>query len=264
MNKLNILIFCLSIIISSCKDYDEIPCIPLNLKKNISAFYSFNNGSLLDKSLEGNNLSMNGLPFSTEDRFGNKNCAYYFNTINSDHLTANGDFLNDFQNDEFSISLWYKPDSVNFQMRDYELLIGRGNAMKIICPDKHGEWSLGLYDCRRAVASINDKSIWADYDAVWKNQPNAGPLNCITETMNNTKLWKHLVLTYNNDIRIIFINGVLQSALQSKSCGSNSNNIGDLIIGKLYTGAIDDVIIFNKELSLGEVTQLYEMVPCCE
>jgi hypothetical protein len=44
----------------------------------------------------------------------------------------------------------------------------------------------------------------------------------------------------------------------------NPVNMGDLIIGRFFNGTIDDIAIFNKELTQEEVLELYSIESCCE
>lgn len=255
---------CFSLFLASCKNYDEIPCVPSDLKKNVRAFYSFNNGSLVDKSLEGNNLTMHGSPFPVRDRFNNINCAYHFNIDNDDYFSAPGTFLNGYQNKEFTISLWYQPDSININNLPfkYELLVGRVNDFKLKCPSQYGEWSIGLHDCRSPAGSVNTESIW--YLGYKSFPPGPDNQNCNLYLNSIHNQWIHLAFTFSKGTKNLYINGKLSNSQMDGPCGDNSKDLGDLIVGKLFTGVLDDVIIFNKELTSNEVTQLFEMDACCE
>ncbi len=65
----------------------------------------------------------------------------------------------------------------------------------------------------------------------------------------------------------IYRNGTLQSSSTGDvNCGSGvvtSLDIGDLFLGKDYTGKLDDVIIFNKTLSQSEINDLFALETCC-
>jgi hypothetical protein len=43
-----------------------------------------------------------------------------------------------------------------------------------------------------------------------------------------------------------------------------AQDIGDMFIGTAYTGRIDDILIYNRELSALEVTELFNLEPCCQ
>jgi hypothetical protein len=66
----------------------------------------------------------------------------------------------------------------------------------------------------------------------------------------------------------IYRDGVLQNtAAGVANCGFSGNptiqDIGDLFLGKSYTGRLDDVILFNSDLGQSEINQLYSMGTCC-
>lgn len=260
MERIHFYLLLLSILAISCEKDVMIDCIPDNLDNSVMAFYSFSGGSLKDQSGNQRDLTnVNGVLFD-EDRFGNPNCAVRFkNTLNQE-LFTDGRFTNNFHNKSFSISLWYNPDTA---FENYELLIGRSDSDKFACPSKYGEWSIGLHDCRRAVASINKNSAWAQIDTVWSNENILGHLKCGIERENNTNIWKHVVFTFKDRRISIFINGILHNTKTGDGCGLNSENIGDVILGRNYSGFIDDVALFKKELNENEVLQLFNTEPCC-
>lgn len=262
--KSSIIVVYISIFIVACKDLDEIPCIPPELKKNVRAFYSFNGGSLLDKSLEGNDLTIHGFATPTEDRYGNINCAFHFNRYNDDYLFTDGKFLNDYQNNAFSFSLWYQPTDTIFGSTyfDHDVLISRDTNEYNKCNSRIGEWSLTLVDCGDPTLRINQSNLYYNNlitpDSIIVN-------SCYTFVTEYAKTWHHIVGTYNNDRLKLYGNGVLTNDIQINFPDCNqSKAIGKLFIGYRFTGNLDDILIFDKELSETEVTQLNEMEPCCE
>lgn len=40
-------------------------------------------------------------------------------------------------------------------------------------------------------------------------------------------------------------------------------NQGDLFIGRLYNGLIDDIIIYDRVLTPAEITELFNLPACC-
>ena len=135
---------------------------PCNLQDSLIAFYSFGSRSINDISGNDFNLTNSTSASPAPDRAGNVNCAFNFNQLNGDYLTyANPSFVDDFQSIPFSISLWYKPLGTPNAI-GYELLIGKVT---------NGQWSVALYDLRKAVFGINEYSTWQDDDDsanMWK------------------------------------------------------------------------------------------------
>lgn len=88
------------------------------------------------------------------------------------------------------------------------------------------------------------------------------------------KTWHHIVITYNAGTAKIYLNGVLNTSSTSFATSINSynlqslNGLKDLVqIGSLYgNGAsqsnalIDEVYLYNRDLSETEVTQIYNYV----
>lgn len=223
------------------------------------AFYPFSNGTLNDLSGNSNHLNNPTQAFPVADRRGNQSCAFEFNNsaAKDQFLTrSNPIFLNGLS--EFSVSLWYEPRAP--RNGSFETLISRD--LNVSCPDRNGQWSVSLYDCRKAVFGRTN-SVW-DKDVV--SNPD---FTCEAEISARTNSWHHIVATYKQagTEMAIYRDGVLQeSSLGDANCGSgipSVQDIGDLFLGKDYTGRIDDVIIFKKALDHQGVNMLYNMDACC-
>lgn len=255
------LLLIMSIALVSCNKLEKkAPCLPKGLGKSVVAFYTFSNGSLNDISGDNLDLTNPTTASPTTDRDGNSNCAYIFNnsTISAEYLTTTStSSLNNL--DEFSISLWYQPLDTSRTGGSFETLINRDLGRS--CPNRNGQWSVSLYDCRRAV--------FGRTNSVWDRLITTS--DCKQEIIERTDVWAHLVATFkkDGDEMKIYRNGVLQdSSTEIADCGYSGQpdyqDIGDLFLGKDYTGKIDDVIIFKKTLSQQEVNSLYNMETCCE
>ena len=248
----------LLVAITSCEqEEDFIPeCVPTNLQGGVIAYYPFIGGSLEDESTNANDLTNPSTARPAPDRFGDANCAYQFeNFPNSGErlINMNSGFLDGLN--EFSISLWYQPLDTAAAVGLIEVLLGRGDQGR--CPDRRGEWSVGLYDCRRAVFG-HDNSVWADRVVQG---------SCGDEVIALTNKWHHVVATRNHDSYNIYFNGVLNDSESGIAGCTNQHiaqDIGDLFIGNYFTGKIDDILIYSRELSQDEVMELYELEPCCQ
>jgi len=252
-------------VFTSCSDDDgqqpepepEKSCVPANLQNGLVAFYPFSGGSLDDHSGNNHHLSNPTSAFASADRSGNAKCAFEFSAANSDFLTiANPVFLNGTHEQPLSVSLWLKTTGTR-NPGTYEQLFGRGTGLH--CPDTQGEWSVGLYDCRQPVFGINDYSLW--------KMEKLGDTGCTGDPVPN--VWHHLVVTSDGTAGGIklYVDGALSTGTPGTGCGSNTYdgpyNVGDLFLGKDYTGLLDDVMLFNRVLTQSEVTQLFGLEACC-
>jgi hypothetical protein len=232
----------------------QAPCSSLSgsLSSGVMAFYPFGNGTLMDLSGSGNNLSNTSSAYPTADRFGTPQCAYHFDKVNGDFLfipAASSTFLNGMTTAPFSISLWYQP-MASRPAGDYELLIGRGNP-GIHCPDTWGEWSVGLYDCRKAVVGFDQYSHW--------ETPAAGCASFMASVAYN---WHHLAFVFDGTNYFLYIDGTLYSN-SSGPCGPMSGNVGPMMLGDDYTGDLDDIVMYNRALTASEVMSLYTLSGSC-
>ncbi len=255
----SVLLTLLLISLWSCqKDNGAAPdCLSANLLKGLVAYYPFNEGSLEDRSANNYDLRNPTAAQATSDKNGAPNCAFAFdNSIDgAEYLTTSAtSFLNDFPS--FSISLWYQPIDTTRNRTSYEILISRGD--KGHCPDRRGEWTIGLYDCRRAV--------WGHNNSVWAKSVSDPDFNCEQEIKDLTGQWHHVVAVKTADQYQIYFSGVLSETKNGNALCTNpylAQDIGDLLIGKYYTGKIDEILLYNRTLLHEDVKELYRHQSCC-
>lgn len=230
-------------------------CLPAGLETDIIAYYPFSMGSIQDFSGNGMHLTNATTAFITSDRGGNPECAYEFIAANGDFLETNQtSLLNGLTN--FSVSLWYMPKDSLIDGTPMEVLVSRGTGTS--CPDRFGDWSISLYDCRRAV--------FGRLHCIW-DMDIASPMDCQEEAYIRTGSWHHVVATYDNGEMKLYRDGVLQGVVTGVAgCGTTPTiqDLGNLFLGKQYTGKLDDVIIYGRTLNQSEVGLLFEAEPCCE
>jgi hypothetical protein len=246
MKKLNqIGIALLIFILISCEKSEEktgiqnLNCLPTSLQNGVIAFYSFGNGSLNDSSGNNYNLTNPTTASSGIDRDGNPNCAYQFNNANNEFLKyTNPTFLDNLPTNNLSISFWYKSNDL---LGSNGAFISRDNQQ--YCNSSFGEWSIGYVNNVVTFGVINGRV------------QNYG--------VENTN-WEHIIITSNNSNNQIFVNGVLipnGSGINGTSCPIL--NQGDLFIGRLYDGLIDDIIIYDRIVTSTEITELFNLSACC-
>ena len=244
----------------ACKDEDlpivfESECYPIGLRSGVLASYDFSNGSLENGTTFKADLNPNQGPVPAADRFGNPGCAYAFDSKPYFPFlsTSNTSFLNGLK--EFSISLWYQPPDSSVGS-DLEVLVSRNKSQEVC--DRVGEWSVGLHACRRAVFTLNN--------TVWENIA-LPPEGCHELIYMLTGSWHHVVAVYNNDHYKLYKDGILQdstSGLGSCQGIPLAEDVGDLILGYGFTGKLDDILIYNREISPAEVAELFALQPCCQ
>ena len=220
------------------------------------AFYPFENGDLVDASGNGNDLTNPTLAHPASDRNNNPDCAYEFDNYPDQGqflTTTRTGFLNGLS--AFSISVWYQPLDVTAAVGRIEGLVSRNAENR--CNGRKGEWSVSLYDCRRALFSHNN--------SVWANLVSSGEPLCENEKVAPQGRWHDVVAVYNNgSCKIYFDGGMQETASGPAGCIGiyQVQDIGDLFIGDDYTGVIDDILIYNVN-SRHKCRRALESEPCC-
>ncbi len=199
------------------------------------ASYPFN-GNVNDISGNGNNGTLMNNPTLTNDRFGTPNSAYYFNGSNYIDLGTN------FNSTTFSISAWTNLDS------------GTTDIQEIVSRLNNGPYDFQSFELSSNALGIGDGSNW---------------YGCYNTVVNNDPLkWYHWVATYNSgtDSAKLFINDTLGGTIIVSL--ANVNNIPMYIgarpywsgvsgVAFFYHGIIDDVNVYDKELSKSEIDSLF-------
>lgn len=240
----------------------NIPCIPNSLAASVVAFYPFSSGSINDFSGNNRHLENTTDAFPSSDRNGNQNCAFEFNNLNGSEsylINRNTDLIGGAQN--YSISFWYNSmDSVN-DGGDYQILVRKEDRTEH-CYPKVGEFTVALYDCRKALfSSVN--SVW--------DKNNVTPTSCQDEMDLRFNSWHHLAVSFSvlNLNAKIYRDGILQESETGAYVPNFCNDVtlsgvSDLVLGENFTGKIDDVVIFNKRINAQEVNAIMLMGSCCE
>ncbi len=230
-------------------NFEEVPItIPL---EGLIAYYPFN-GNANDESGNGNHGTLQGnAPQLTTDRYGNGNSAYLFaGYYNSGYIRIPNSSSLQIDN-AFSMSFW-------MNLSGYDGMDGWGNYTNngyfaVIC--KEGDRN-GFNTClgQSADGRINLHS--------WNNN---GSYDINTVQDYTLGEWMHCVVTIENNLSRIYINGVLQQEnVMNQVNFSNANNC-DLYLGIMHAGGmwypfngkLDDIILYNRALTSLEVNQLY-------
>lgn len=204
--------------------------IPTN---GLVAWYPFY-GNANDASGNGNNGTVNGA-ILTPDRFGNANCAYYFDGVN-DYIVNNS--LNFSSFGSTTINVWFKFST----LYGYVLMANSDNS------------SFEIFYSNGIVFRNWDRQCCTVFDLVY-NQINLNTWYFLTWTSdyaNNSKL---------------YINGTL---VASTTTIPEVPSSGTFHVGKhalfappsgYFNGVSDDIRIYNRVLSQSEITALFHEQP---
>ncbi len=214
----------------STTEIDSLYNIQADQEPCILADYSFS-GNANDDSGNGYDATVNGATLTT-DRFGNPNSAYEFDGIN-DFIDTETTF--DYQ--ERTISLW---------VMAYDTLTDRVVISQDANTLNYGRFSIAFNNGGGIVGAAGGEAPQQIY-----NQPNLNE-------------WYHIVLVRNSTTTKTYVNGNLTQTGVSGTLGSSFAPNPETVIGvhrdesqRFFSGKIDDVKIFDCELSATEVDSLY-------
>ncbi|MGG9964514.1 PKD domain-containing protein [Ferruginibacter sp. SUN106] len=211
----------------------------VNLNKGLIAYYPFS-GTAEDMS--GNDI--NGIvkkASKTTDRNGEPNSAYYFNGSSYIQLPFSSRY--DFgPHDSFSISVWIMPDQNN-------KIPAQALIVKSPFSSNHtqAQWNYGIYTVNyKAMTGYADTHVLQSDAALPKNEN-----------------WYHITSTYNNGVWKLYINCQLEKQDLSKTKFILQDGHSKIFFGKKgeadgdwFKGKMDEVRIYNRELSAAEIVSL--------
>ena len=197
-----------------------------------------------------NNLggTITGAPTPIVGHLGAFNTAYQFN--GSDYIQiANNPILSNFN--DMSISLWVKT--------------GSGAGVRALVTKWYQVVNCGNMSDTYGVYLTGNQVNYANVNEVWYGFPTPPALSA--SDLNN---WTHIVAT-SDDVtgQKLYINAVLAASNTSTSLGPICATTGPLMIGaetqqwsppiqRYFTGALDDIGIWNRVLTLCEIENLYK------
>jgi hypothetical protein len=226
---------------------NEITFTTLNvdLSNGLAGYYPFT-GNANDSS--GNNI--NGIVTGAQlanDRKGRTNCAYSFNGTNQYITIPDNNSVNDFTT-QLSISIWL----------NYNGFPGTNTSSQVI-----GKWGIGgVNNAAYGIGLFSENSTTATLRAsVHKAGVNSGVSTAPTTVSTNT--WYHFVFTFNNGTLKVYLNGDLVKSFTGP-INSTQNSNYNIDLGReaygnyvYYKGSLDDVYLYNRELNIAEVKNLY-------
>jgi len=135
----------------------------------------------------------------------------------------------------FSISMWINANDIS-------------TVQYLFCSNTSNNVDLGINSNGQGVGKI----VWTIYNTSYSY--------LVSTTTITTNTWYNIVVTYNNGLSELFINGASQGTVTKTLLESSIEptlgyrNTGGSV---RFNGKIDQFRVFNKALSQGEVTTLY-------
>jgi hypothetical protein len=210
--------------------------IPYN---GLKGYFPFT-GNANDASTTGNNATVNSATLTT-DRNGNSNSAYYFNGGADINIPNNTAYNNSPTSASWSFWVKYSSSSVSGGSGALPCIINRGDGI--------GQPGLIVYEEGGRIEV---------YLSGGSN--NGGGANYAT----NDGQWHHVVLTYTLGTSFtLYIDGQLAAPTGALAGGSHTGY--PIVIGKdagngffkRFTGSVDDLVIYNREITGTDVAALY-------
>lgn len=220
------------------------------------------NGSA-DDSVGDHHGIIRGGAYPTSNRFTNGTSAYAFNGTDDAYIEIpDHDDFSISTTGEFSISVWIRPGALGFPIWEatgYVHWMGKGVEYGTDNGDQ--EWLFRMYNLANAENRPNRISFY-----VFSPEGGRGPGSFVQDPVT-VQVWIHFAATVNvaaNRIRW-YKNGVLEDSdpLVSTDFTAFPRNgpapvrLGTMNFESFFTGSIDNLLFYNRELTAVEVIQLY-------
>ncbi|MPR35577.1 LamG-like jellyroll fold domain-containing protein [Salmonirosea aquatica] len=214
----------------------------VDLNKGLIGCYPFA-GNANDLSPSQNHGKVTGAVL-TEDRFGAKNSAYYFDGVD-DFIEINSKIL---LLNTFSYSLWVSPESLP--------AIGIAFFLISVGSD-YGDQHILLGN--QYTNGYHNAFSHGSYQGVAQN------VRCTNDQVPQTQRWYHLVLTKDDDNYYMYLDGKLicSNPVIGKKAFYGTTTPKAIIgarnnYGQASNAKIDDVHLYDRALSESEVLELFK------
>jgi hypothetical protein len=219
--------------------------VPAN---GLVGYYPFNENAN-DESGNGNNGVNNGATL-TNDRFGNLSKAYSFDGIDDFiDLTSSNYGING--NSDRSVSAWVKTNAVNVLS-----VFATGEGVSgVPCTNNGKAFNLRIVNSRLGLMGFDCGTCpTCDF------YPSTG--GYISDDV-----WHNLVVILKSDTIYTYVDGTLdnQNYMPTFNTSGNFNFIGKdnhIDISDYFFGLIDDIGIWNRALTLQEISDIYNASNC--
>lgn len=184
----------------------------------------------------------------------NSNATYSAGKINNGGVFNGTNSYIDIQNtagitftNQLTLSAWVKPNSLIHAYTDRGVITKNGPLGEIFYLSHEGDVT-GTVDTWAGFVDIGASEKWIF------STTNPVPGN-----------WYYIVMTYDGANQKFYVNGVLESTIAMTGMISNYTN--DIVLGtrslngttpwRVFNGTIDEVAIWKRALSAGEITSIY-------
>lgn len=202
-----------------------------DITTGINAKYDFT-GSANDLSGHAVHGTVSGATL-TNDRFGKPESAYIFDGVNDYIALGNSSYL---QSPYTTIAFWFKANTIN---------------------SAHNIMMRSLFNGYTIRLASDGKLAFDVWDGLSTNVSRSS-----STPMNDDK-WHFGVFSYGSDSIRFYIDNIKLQSIKTVSTGIGYNG-GNVGIGRdgsnnlyFYKGILDDVVIYNRSLSLCEIDSLY-------
>ncbi len=225
--------------------------------EGVVAYYPFN-GTAQDESTFDHNGQVFGATL-TEDRFGNPESAYAFNGTDNFIRVEHSEAFNFGTSDPYAVSIWFQASQ-----EQQELTVPGNDVLSKWFIDGEMTQSAGY----TLVLRYNNQI--AENPFVMRALRFDGYGGCVNVDAVGTEIvkeiWHHVVFTYEEGEFKFYYDNKLMQSVQETSLTCSTQNQSPLLIGKRgaaphpnhFTGAIDDLRIYERALSEEEITLLFE------
>jgi len=167
-------------------------------------------------------------------------------------------------NDSMTLSLWIKPEQLNAQNGSW--IISKWCSSGPVCsPDNtpKGDWGL-----RTGIPSNSENT--DDILFFVQNYPEyQASAIAKAKSVLSVDTWQHVVATFDKGVQKLYLNGQLLKETTSSltHLSKEEYDTDDIFIGKIwllednkynYTGAVDELFIYNRALSASEILSHYD------
>ncbi len=219
--------------------------VPIDLNDGLVAYYPFN-GNANDESGNGNDgTEYGGVSYVN----GVNDQAASFDGVD-DHIVIQDTQTLRLNDTNFTISLWVNETKYNTSNAD-SLLAKRDKGIQ-------NGWF-----CMIGGETYDDYGKFTYYQSVGPDDPEITSNGIIA-----LNTWHHILLKYNkyNEAVSLYIDGFLEGEI-SNFPSTNPDTTSDLFIGMdsaenliggyFFTGLLDEIKIYNRDLSYNEIQELY-------